>query len=221
MVKLRQLQGLKTDIKNKRKKNITPGRKIKGSGEIGYHNKFSHDNLLRKVKHIIIQELLEFINKMLENIYKDNLGKGILIKKFLVMNHNQVKNAYVQYNQIFLNKTLKDIFSQDICGKYTNFPPEHNKNLINRLINEKNGKLKKLFLKLFNIKFIEVINHIKGKEEIRELKGLKNINQLIKKYKSEPDYLNNLKYFILNFEEIIQNKKKRIGRKIIKKIRIK
>ena len=107
------------------------------------------------------------------------------------MNHNQVKNAYVHYNQIFINKTLKDIFSQDICGKYSNFPPEHNKNLINRLINEKNGKLKKFFSKSFNVTFKEVINHIRGKEEIRELKGLKNLNQIIKKYKSEPDYLKN------------------------------
>ena len=124
---------LKNDIGNKRKEYIALGRKTKKSGEQGKHTKFSDDNLRRKCKHLILDNVMNFINETLKNIYKNNIGQGMLVKKLFTMNQEQIKNAYVEFNQNFLNKPLKEIFSQDLCKKYTNYPPDHNKLLINKI----------------------------------------------------------------------------------------
>lgn len=207
-----KVQELKTDIGNKRQENITLGRKTIKSGEQGKHNKYSDDNLRRKCKHLILDNLMEFINEIIKQIYKNNIGEGILIKKLFTMNQNQIKNAYIKYNQNFLNKTLGDIFSEDICKRYTNYPPDHNKNLVNKLMNENNIEIKNLFTIIFNLTFKEVINHLKGKEEIIELQGLKDINGILKKYEDEPNYFDVLKCYILNFDIITEKKRPRKSR---------
>ena len=46
------------------KKN--PGRKKKNSGEIGIHNKFSKDNMMRKLKNKVIESARRLINKMIK-----------------------------------------------------------------------------------------------------------------------------------------------------------
>ena len=212
---------LKTDIGNKRPKNIALGRKRLDSGEVGVHTKFTDDNLRRKCKHLIIDNLMKLINQKLKDIYKEDIGQGILIKKLFAMNPAQIQNAYVEFDQRFLNKTLKDIFSEDICKKFSNYPPEHNKNLINRLLNENDVNKKILFARIFNFKFKDVLRHINSSEELFELNGLEDIDLIVKKYEEEPDYMEVLKYYILNFEYIIERKRTRKSRIKIKKKKMK
>ena len=207
---------LKNDIGNKRAKCIALGRKRNNSGEIGVHTKFTDDNLRRKSKHLIIENLMELINQTIKDIYKEDIGQGILIKKLFIMNQTQIKNAYVEFNQRFLNKTLKDIFSEDICKKYSNYPLDHNKNLIKRLLNENDINKKELFCRLFNFRFKDVLRHINRTEELIELNGLKDIDLILKKYEEEPDYMEVLKYYIINFENIIERKRRRKSRIKIK-----
>ena len=190
------------------------GRKTIRSGEEGKHNKFSDDNLLRKCKHIVLSNLMAFINETIKKIYNDKIGQGILIKQFFTMNQEQISNSYIDYNKGFLKKSLGDIFSEEICGRYTNYLPNHNKNLVNYLKNEKNEKISKLFTNLFNLTFKDVLNHINGKEEILELYGLKDIDTILKGYEDEPDYLDVVKNYILNLEEIIEKKKSRKPRRV-------
>lgn len=204
---------IKQRNKNIGNKQIVYGRKTIRSGEEGLHNKYSDDNLLRKCKHLIINSLMEFINDTIRRIYKENIGQGILIKKFFTMKQEQKKNTYIDYNKNFLNKELGDIFSEDICGRYTNFLPDHNKNLVNYLKNENNQKISKLFTKIFNLTFKDVLNHINGKEEILEINGLKDIDTILEGYENEPKYYDQVKNYILNFEEIIEKKKSRKKRK--------
>ena len=204
---------IKQRNKNIGNKQIVYGRKTIRSGEEGLHNKYSDDNLLRKCKHLIINSLMEFINDTIRRIYKENIGQGILIKKFFTMKQEQKKNTYIDYNKSFLNKELGDIFSEDICGRYTNFLPDHNKNLVNYLKNENNQKISKLFTKIFNLTFKDVLNHINGKEEILEINGLKDIDTILEGYENEPKYYDQVKNYILNFEEIIEKKKSRKKRK--------
>jgi hypothetical protein len=204
---------IKQRNKNIGNKQIVYGRKTIRSGEEGLHNKYSDDNLLRKCKHLIINSLMEFINDTIRRIYKENIGQGILIKKFFTMKQEQKKNTYIDYNKNFLNKELGDIFSEDICGRYTNFLPDHNKNLVNYLKNENNQKISELFTKIFNLTFKDVLNHINGKEEILEINGLKDIDTILEGYENEPKYYDQVKNYILNFEEIIEKKKSRKKRK--------
>ena len=61
-------------------------------------------------------------------------------KQLLTINGNQNSNAIIKFNQNFLNKKLRDIFSKKISTKYTNFDPNHNKNLIKDLMEEEDEK---------------------------------------------------------------------------------
>jgi hypothetical protein len=194
---------------NEKKELQKRGRKTKREDSEIPHNKFANDNLRKKSKHIILSEILTFLNLKLKEIYKNNLGNGILLRQLLTLNHKEKANINIIENQNFIKKTLQEIFSEDISKRYTNFPSNHNKELINRLLNEEDEEKKNYFTKLFNISFSEALHHFQGKIIIKELIGLKTYEESIKKYENEKDYHENLKFHLTNFEEIINSKKPR------------
>ena len=196
------------EIKEKKR-----GRKTERTEVSNPHNKFADDNLRKKSKHIILSEILTFLNSKLKEIYKDNIGNGILLKQLLTLNHKQKANIIVNNNKKFLQKTLQEIFSDDISRRYTNFPSDHNKNLINRLLEEDDEEKRKYFNTLFKLTFSEVLCHFQGKQIIKELVGLRTYKEALKNYETEKDYYENLKYHLTNFEEIINSKKSRRSRK--------
>ena len=196
------------EIKEKKR-----GRKTERTEVSNPHNKFADDNLRKKSKHIILSEILTFLNSKLKEIYKDNIGNGILLKQLLTLNHKQKANIIVNDNKQFLQKTLQEIFSDDISRRYTNFPSDHNKNLINRLLEEDDEEKRKYFNTLFKLTFSEVLCHFQGKQIIKELVGLRTYKEALKNYETEKDYYENLKYHLTNFKEIINSKKSRRSRK--------
>ena len=201
---------LENHIENEEKKGQQKrGRKTERENSEIPHNKFANDNLRKKSKHIILSEILTFLNLKLQEIYKNNLGNGILLRQLLTLNHKEKANINIIENQNFIKKTLQEIFSEDISKRYTNFPSNHNKELINRLLNEEDEEKKNYFTKLFNISFSEALHHFQGKIIIKELIGLKTYEESIKKYENEKDYHENLKFHLTNFEEIINSKKPR------------
>ena len=116
------------------KQNLKPlGKKRGRTGTTGAHNKFSDDNIRKKCKHIVLNILFHFINEKINKKYNNQQGKGIFAKKLLAINQKQKSDASILFNKDFLNKSIGDIFSEKISGKYTNFPPYHNKFLINFL----------------------------------------------------------------------------------------
>jgi hypothetical protein len=201
------------EIKQEEKPEKKPkfGRKRGRSGIEGKHNKFSDDNLRRKCKHIILNEILMFINDKINKIYDGDLGQGILIKKLYTLNHNQKANAVIKYNKEFLYKTLEDIFS-DISRKVTSYPKDYNKNLIKSLKNEKDYEKKKYFQNLFNLTFLQCLNHFNEKKICEELVGMKNMSKILDGYSEDQDYLDNLKLCFTNYESFINNTKSRKSR---------
>ena len=145
---------------------------------------------------------MNFINKKIKEIYKNNIGKGISKKQLLTIKYEQTYKTNIDYNKQFLNKSLGDIFSNDISKIYKNFPAEHNKNLINQFKNDD-----KYFRDLFNLSFLECLKHFRGEKKIMELKGLKGIETLKDEYKDDEDYLNSLEYYIMNLETVINGRK--------------
>lgn len=173
------------------------------------HNKYSDDNVRRKCKHIVLQTFMNFINDKIKELC-GNIGKGILTKKLLIINQNQITNASIAFNKQFLNKTLGEIFSEDISSRYTNFRPDHNKYVISTLIDDKDETKKSYFQKLFNLKFIECLSHFRESSVIPELKGLIPFNELEGKTDMDEDYWEVLKYYIMNYETIISSKRERM-----------
>ena len=198
---IKEVKNDKKCLGRKKKRNRT---------EESKHNKFSDDNIRRKCKHIMLNNLMDFINYKISEKYED-IGQGIFLKKLLMLNHEQKSNANIDYDQKFLNKKIGEIFAENISSRYTSFPKEHNKNLINKLINEKDDNKRMYFNTLFNLTFIECLKHFRGSDTINELDGLKGYKEAINEYEKEGDidYKTCLEYYINHFEKIINNKKSR------------
>ena len=184
----------------------------------GEHNKFSDDNIRRKCKHLLLKYLLKFINQQIKIIYNGKIGNSIFKKELKIINQKQKSDASIRFNKLFLYKRICDIFSEDISKKYTNLPPTHNKIIINKLMNEEDEYKKIYFGQLFNLKFIQCLNHFIGKVYIPLLDGLKYFseikNDIIEKYKEDgEEYSQALEFYLNNFEDITNNKRARKLRK--------
>ena len=162
--------------------NIMLGRKRLGEPKKGRHNKYIDDNVRRKCKHIILENIKNFINNKIEIIYNGMIGQGINIKKLLILNQDKTANDSVAFNKEFLKQTIGTIYSGDITNKYTNFPKEHNKNLIKKLLNEKDETKRNYFNRLFSLTFFDCLEHFRGSKAIEELEGLTKINEALKEY---------------------------------------
>ena len=183
------------------------GRKIKKSKDSeGKHNKYSVDNVRRKIKSLLINALRKFFNTQI-------IKKCLSSKKILTLNHSQIFNAKIEYNKTFLNKTLKDIFSENISTRYNAFPLDHNKKVINDLINNGNEENKEYFSNLFKLTFIQCLNHFRQNKFIKELDGLKLFEELIpdinEKNNEDDEYIDVLRSSIKDYENAIDRKKGR------------
>ena len=182
-------------------------------GTTGNHNKFCDDNIRTKCKHLILKTVLEFINKKIKEKYNGNIGQGIFIKKLLIINQKQKSNASIQFNKNFLNKTLVDIFSENISRRYTTYLPNHNHTLIKELLNDKDEGKGTYFKKLFSLTFSDCLKHFRGSQVIEELEGMKGFENIKSEIENDEDYLKIIEYYIMNYEDIINNKRERKTKK--------
>ena len=173
---------------NPREEKKLLGRKCKNSDESGKHNKFSDNNLSRRCKHILLNYLYIFINYLLKEVYDNNNLSEENRKQLLKINQKQVLNNKVDYNIKFLNKKLKDIFSDNISKKYRKYSPQYNKILIEQLLNEKDEAKKNLFEKIFNLTFFDCLKYFRGETNIDVLEGLVRLDKACKNFKNEKDY---------------------------------
>ena len=174
------------------------------------HTKYCYDNLKRECKHLVIENAMSFVNKKIFEAYNGNIGEGILEKKLFKLNQNQKKNSNAEFNQQFIKKTLREILSEKITKRIKYYHEDHNKRVIEKVLEEKKDK----FEKLFNITFIDCLNHFIGKKKIDELNGFTLFNELkksiIEKYKNEGAYYyENLEIFLKEFEKRINDSKPR------------
>ena len=197
--------------KEKPEKNLL-GRKK--NGESGLHNKSSFDNITRKIKPILVDTMLDFLNEKISEVNESN-------SKLAKLNQKQASDTTVTFNQNLLNKNFKDIFSENITLKCTaiisKFGIDYNKKLIQKIYdaNKKNGSYENT-VKIFERKFLEVLEHCRGSKYYDELKGLKEkfSEKVEKKLKNESEeYKNEFWNVINNFEKEYENRKTRKSKK--------
>ena len=193
------------------------GRKLKNSKEQGFHNKFTFDNIIRKIKAISMKSFFNFFNNKIKEVYKDSEVKSLWgLKK---LNQSQIANSNIEYNRLFFEKSLKDIFSDDITTKWKTEGRDHNKKLIEKLLNEENKGKKIIFEKILNYKFIDIVKYLRGEREgLDQLKGLDFDKYMWNKIKKDENYLIIFKNNMENIEKLIQNKKPRIKKKYKNKL---
>ena len=185
------------------------GRKKKGSLFKGKHDKYSSDNLIRKIKGIIINILFSFINLTIHEKYKNEPDYNIDKDKLMKIKQDQTVNSNIGFNQNFLKETLENIFSVDISGKYKKYNSEHNRNLIIKLLNDNNMERRQIFHNLFTKTFLECLEHFYGIKNINELEGIETFDKYKEKSREDDDYLASLEYTLKNYETIIRNKRGR------------
>ena len=196
---------LKSNLIIKKKK---VGRKRKLDYEDNH--KIANDNMIRKCKHLVINNCIEFLNFQIKKIYHNNIGEGILIKKILDINQVQKSDNKLETTKLFLNKKLSEIFSVDISSKYTSFLPDHNKILISRLLNEEDIEKREKFQKIFNLTFEDCIQLFLGNNnKYIEFEGFPVLDEIKDELNEDNEYLEKIKNFLLNFEDIIKHKKPR------------
>ena len=201
--------------KNKKAKTIMAlpkkkiGRKRKNDTSIAEHDKYAVDNLRRKCKRILLSYVLNFINEKIKQIYNNNIGNGIYRKQLLPLKNYQQYNTTNDFNQNLLNKTLYDIFSEEVSSKYTYYLPNHNHIIIKTLLNEKDEYKRLFFKNLLDVTFLQCLNKFIGKEDIKELDGFKTFYEYKETSKDEPEYIDALKYYFITFEETIKGSRQR------------
>ena len=191
---------------------VEKSKKGKKNREKNNNTRFNDNNIIRKCKKILLMNILYFINERIKEFY-NNIGHGIFQKKLQKLNKNQTSESNVKLNQELLNKTIKDIFSDDIFGRINNLPKDHNKKLIQNLLNEKDLKIRDYFTKLFNLTFKQCLQHFIGQQTYNELKGMKLFVEEKNKYKDDKEYAELLECYFKNYEKRINNKKTRKPRK--------
>ena len=206
------------------------GRKKKNSGEIGKHNKYAENNMTRKMKVIIKNDLLDFINS---KIKKELKLTNIIINgdkyinneiKLLNIKQNQMIDITVDGNIKFLNTKIRDILSEQISNNnQLKYPSDFNAILINTIYHIKNGKS---ITSILDMTFLECLKYYRKDEDIINdakyscLKGLEkgfeNLKERLMNNNEEEDYVDKLIELIQKFEVIYSTKKSRAKR--VKKI---
>jgi hypothetical protein len=173
----------------------------------------NHYKIIKRIRNIILNSIIIFINKMIKIIYNNDIMKGIRIKQFLPIDKSNLSHSTVEYNKIFLHKKLKEILSEKINDKYTNFPKNKNKLLIEDLIKSDKGGT--YFKKIFDLTFLDCVEHIRGTKNFVELNGLMDIDEMLnsEEFKIDKNNIDDFESAILFYEEIINTKKSRIQKK--------
>ena len=173
------------------------------------------DNMQRICKHLVIENVMKFINKRIILVYEGKIGSGLLKKELVKINQTQKIDSHSNFNKEFLDKSLKDILSENITKRITYYEDDHNKKVIEELIRDK----KEEFENLFNISFIDCLEHFAGVKFIKELDGLKLFNEfkqyIINKYsENDESFYYNLEIFIKDYRRRINNSNPKKNKKI-------
>ena len=125
------------------------------------------------------------------------------------MNQQQIINSHVNYNKLFLYKKLKDIFSENLSSKCTRYPNDYNRKLIKELLNLKDKSNKKFFLDIFNLTFLDCVEHFSNLKNIYCLQDLEKLDDVCESLGGDENYKESFRCYIENFKTIIEKKKSR------------
>ena len=97
-------------------------------------------NDIIKAKRIIFQTLVIYVNFLISETFNGKIGYNRWQKKLKKINPSFIRNIKVDDNKKLFNKSLKELFSKEINGKYTLFPKDINAIIIGQLLEDKDEK---------------------------------------------------------------------------------
>ena len=184
-------------INNKKK----VGRKATSSTIRREHTKFSHDNILRKIKVKVFNKIIKYINSIIKKYNKEhNIGMLLPIAGKIHQNNG------IDFNKKLLNSKLKDIFLEyEINGKFTLFKKSYNADII-KTIYEKN--IEEL-INILEMTFLEIFIIFRSDKELNKFEGLEKLDITVKeiqKKENDIDYICKFIDVVNNFEKYYLNK---------------
>ena len=199
-------QGIKINIEIKTNMNnpnpIILNDISKGEKEYLRKKRSVSDNEIKKGRNILLNSIFRFVNKKIRIIFNNDIGKGISIKQFVKISKKELNHSNVEFDKNYLNTKLKEIFSGDISGKFTNFLINKNEKLLQNLI-----KID-YFKELFELTFLQCIEHINGTKFIPLLEGFETLDEILlnEEEKLKENDIENYKYIIENYKQCVENK---------------
>ena len=174
----------------------------KGEKEYLRKKRSVSDNEIKKGRNILLNSIFRFVNKKIRIIFNNDIGKGISIKQFVKISKKELNHSNVEFDKNYLNTKLKEIFSGDISGKFTNFLINKNEKLLQNLI-----KID-YFKELFELTFLQCIEHINGAKFIPLLEGFETLDEILlnEEEKLKENDIENYKYIIENYKQCVENK---------------
>lgn len=169
----------------------------------GCHNKFSTDNIIRKIKKNFKEYIVSSNKKYLGNELK-------------YLNYNElVSKGDKKANLDLLDMPLREFLSQDISGKYTTEKADTNRKYINKILEEKkNDKTLKYVLNITFRDWIEIFT-MKRKSDV-QFEGIDELLEKIlndKDNKDDNNYFCNFVFCLYNYEKYWESKRDRKSNK--------
>ena len=216
---------------NKLKKNnsVPKGRKLKTSSDERKHNKYSQDNMMRKIKNKVIEYARQLINKIyFEEKSKSEPRKTIINKYICKILPIFTQNLGIKFNLDFYFKSIQEIFSLPKSNLYSNskIKSKSNNKLLQEIIDDRQYEKTQILLKmkfhefyhkifLDENKFLRDVFKIKDEDNNYNIHHFKE--ELIKDKENDDLYIDNILNLSRNYEDYFLYKKPRKSKKMEKK----
>ena len=183
------------------------------------HSKYSLDNIIVKIKTLIINEIICFLNNKITEIYKCEDFYELLSKKTIIPPLNKFKCMFKKKSILFnlngkfikgmkkeddkklLNLNIGVILSNEISKKFKYYDSNHNKFIIEVI--QGNNEIKEIL----DLTFLDCVKHFSSQEENGKLIGFTDWDTYAKQIeeKNGKEYKNFFYDVLLKFEDLVNS----------------
>lgn len=215
--KIRKLAQKIFNIMKEKKKNTKKGRmpKILKENYLGVHNKFSEDNIIRKIKASFLENSMDYVNKQY-GIYLKKRGIKKLFRLIQRISPKESRKIKKEENLNFLEAPLKKIFSSKLSKKCSLYDPDYNKKQIEELYLQNDAKdvINTLDISVGEMydkycKNIKMDGFKTLEDDLRE----ERIKMEKKQENDIEEYIEKFRWTAINYKQIFDGKKPRNSKK--------
>ena len=198
------------------KKKYGCGRKKTDDESKRDHNKFSPDNIIKKIKSKLFENAKIFVNNFL--VIKNLKLKDLDYNKYI---NNIKKDEEIKY----LKEPLKVLLSKNVSSKFSNSPEDANTQIIGSILEEE--KNNEVLMSILNLTFRDWIDIFLLKKNVNDFEYLSyssykeieekmpKINELLDNIleKNGGEYLSSFIFYLYNYERYFAVKRNRKKKK--------
>ena len=213
---------------NEKREKERRGRKRKSNFPIIEHNRMTADNIIKKIKNIIMKNIIDFLNQLLKET-----TKNVKLCKLDYKYSNQINRA-VEFK--LLRMKLKELASLDISPKYVKVQKYYNREIIKKIINKEKSIIDETqenyyntLMFVFNLTFSEWLDLLTVKKNVKDLasyykvngkinvdlieNNFVGINQILSNFEENENYFARFVFYFYNYERWFYLKTGRIIKK--------